>query len=184
MRSVLRSPRSPAVVISILALVAGLTGAAVAGPLASTSKLTKKEKKQVRNIADSEINKLAPGIADSEINKLAPGLTVASAQPVTFAQINSDGTVVGSNSKGFTQSNVSHPATGYYCISGIAGGIRGLQAVVDYDASDADETTQVGLGQDDATAICPGSSQAFVAVFTGEGIGTPEDNGFFVHLYH
>lgn len=67
MRKVLRSLRSPAVVISILALVAGITGAAVAGPIASTSKLTKKDKKQVRKIADNEINKLVPTLTAKSV---------------------------------------------------------------------------------------------------------------------
>ncbi len=68
MSSVLRSLRSPAIIISILALVAGITGAAVAGPIASTSKLSKKDKKKVRNIADSEITKLAPTLAVASAN--------------------------------------------------------------------------------------------------------------------
>jgi hypothetical protein len=63
MRSVLRSLRSPGVVISILALVAAVAGAAVASPTASTSKLSKKDKKQVRKIADAEIAKLAPTLS-------------------------------------------------------------------------------------------------------------------------
>ncbi|MFL5898610.1 MAG: hypothetical protein ACJ76D_09140 [Solirubrobacterales bacterium] len=73
MSSVLRSLRSPAVIISILALVAGITGAAVAGPIASTSKLSKKDKKQVRKIADSEINKLAPGLSVKSAATVAGG---------------------------------------------------------------------------------------------------------------
>ena len=73
MRSVLRSLRSPAVIISILALVAGITGAAVAGPLASTSKLSKKDKKKVRNIADSEIVKLAPGLSVKSASTVGGG---------------------------------------------------------------------------------------------------------------
>jgi len=73
MRSVLRSLRSPAVIISILALVAGITGAAVAGPLASTSKLSKKDKKKVRNIAASEIVKLAPGLSVKSASSVGSG---------------------------------------------------------------------------------------------------------------
>jgi hypothetical protein len=69
---------SPAIVVSIIALVFALAGSAAAG-VATISVLSKKEKKQTRNIADSEVNKLAPGLADSEVNKLAPGLAVKSA---------------------------------------------------------------------------------------------------------
>jgi hypothetical protein len=52
---------SPAMVVSIFALVFALAGSAAAG-VATISALSKKEKKQTRNIADSEVNKLAPGL--------------------------------------------------------------------------------------------------------------------------
>jgi hypothetical protein len=53
---------SPAMVVSIIALVFALAGSAAAG-VATISKLSKKDKKQVRKIADGEINKLAPGLS-------------------------------------------------------------------------------------------------------------------------
>ena len=51
---------SPAIVVAVLALVAAVAGTAVAGPGASTSKITKKK---VTKIADKEIKKLAPGLS-------------------------------------------------------------------------------------------------------------------------
>ncbi len=60
---------SPAIVVAILALVAGVTGAAVAQPAAKKAVTKKKAKK----------------IADKEIEKLAPGLSVASAASATNA---------------------------------------------------------------------------------------------------
>jgi hypothetical protein len=62
---------SPAIAIAILALVAGLTGAAVADPVAKKAVTKKKVRK----------------IADKEINKLAPGLSVAHAATADFAEI-------------------------------------------------------------------------------------------------
>ncbi len=56
------SKPSPAVVVSIIALVFALAGSAVAG-VATVSVLTKKEKKQTRNIANSEIEKRAAGLS-------------------------------------------------------------------------------------------------------------------------
>jgi hypothetical protein len=53
---------SPATVISIVALIFAVTGTAVAG-VATISVLSKKEKKQTRNIAKKEINKAAPGLS-------------------------------------------------------------------------------------------------------------------------
>jgi hypothetical protein len=61
---------SSGVLVGVLALVAAVAGTAVAGPGATTSKLSKK--KVVK-------------IADREINKLAPGLSVAHAQSANTA---------------------------------------------------------------------------------------------------
>lgn len=63
---------SPAMVVSIIALVFALAGSAAAG-VATISKLSKKEKKQTRNIADSEVNKLAPGLSVKSAGALADG---------------------------------------------------------------------------------------------------------------
>ena len=54
---------SPGTVFGLLALVITAAGTAIAGPLATTSVLSKKEKNQVKRIAKSQINKLAPGLA-------------------------------------------------------------------------------------------------------------------------
>jgi hypothetical protein len=63
---------SPAMVVSIIALVFALAGSAAAG-VATISVLSKKEKKQTRNIAKDEINKAAPGlsVASAETAKSA-----------------------------------------------------------------------------------------------------------------
>ncbi|MGA8928109.1 MAG: hypothetical protein WB462_18005 [Solirubrobacterales bacterium] len=63
---------SPAMVVSIIALVFALAGSAAAG-VATISALSKKEKKQTRNIADSEVNKLAPGLSVKSAGALASG---------------------------------------------------------------------------------------------------------------
>ena len=63
---------SPAMVVSIIALVFALAGSAAAG-VATISALSKKEKKQTRNIADSEVNKLAPGLSVKSAGALADG---------------------------------------------------------------------------------------------------------------
>ena len=71
MKPMRASRPSPAIVIGVLALVSAVAGTAIAGPGATTSKLTK-----------SKVAK----IADTEINNLAPGLSVANAQNATNAQ--------------------------------------------------------------------------------------------------
>ena len=55
------SKPSPAIMVSIIALVFALVGTAAAG-VATVSVLSKKEKKQTRNIARDEIRKAAPGL--------------------------------------------------------------------------------------------------------------------------
>jgi hypothetical protein len=79
---------SPALVISILALVAALVVPAVAQ--VATKALSKREKRVVRNIstkqANKQINRRAPGIADNQITSRAPGLSVASADNAANAQ--------------------------------------------------------------------------------------------------
>ncbi len=69
------SKPSPAMVVSIIALVFALAGSAAAG-VATISVLNKKEKKQTRNIAKDEINKAAPGLSVANASTLG-GLTAA-----------------------------------------------------------------------------------------------------------
>ena len=56
-----KRPSAP-MVLSIIAVVFSLAGTGVAS-VATISALNKKEKKQTRNIADSEITKKAPGLS-------------------------------------------------------------------------------------------------------------------------
>ncbi len=58
----MRRRPSPSLAISIAALIVALAGTAIAG-VATVSKLSKSEKKQVRRLADQEIDKKAPGLA-------------------------------------------------------------------------------------------------------------------------
>jgi len=67
---------SPAMLVAIVALVATLVGTAVAG-VATTSRLDKKEKKQIRKIARK--------LANQQITKRAPKLSVAAAGTATSA---------------------------------------------------------------------------------------------------
>ena len=66
-----RARPSPAILIAALALVAAVAGTAIAGPVATTSKLSKDETKKVKKIAKKKANK--------QIEKKAPGLDVNSA---------------------------------------------------------------------------------------------------------
>ena len=69
---------SPALVISILALVAALVVPAYAA-------LNKKDKKTVKNLANTEITKRAPGLAVASANKANSADTAASANTAASA---------------------------------------------------------------------------------------------------
>lgn len=63
MKRIKGSRPSPALVVAGAALVIALAGTAVADPLAVTSVLNKKEKKQVKKIANGQIKKLAKDLS-------------------------------------------------------------------------------------------------------------------------
>ena len=63
----LKAHASPSMVVAVAALVVALGGTAV-GSVATISALSKKEKKQTRNIAGQEIAKKAPGLAVASAN--------------------------------------------------------------------------------------------------------------------
>jgi len=54
---------SPALIVAAVALAVAFTATAVAGPQAVISALTKKDKKQVKKIANKQIDKKAPGLS-------------------------------------------------------------------------------------------------------------------------
>ena len=68
---------SPAMVVAIAALVAALTGSAVAG-VVSTAVLDRQEKKQVKRIANKRITQRAPGLS------VANARTLAGLEPAEF----------------------------------------------------------------------------------------------------
>lgn len=63
----LKAHASPSMLVAVAALVVALGGTAV-GSVAAISALSKKEKKQTRNIAGQEIDKKAPSLAVASAN--------------------------------------------------------------------------------------------------------------------
>ena len=78
------SKPSPAMVVSIIALVFALAGSAAAG-VATVSVLNKKEKKQTRNIARDEINKAAQGLSVANATNATSAISAISASNVDGA---------------------------------------------------------------------------------------------------
>ncbi len=97
-----------------------------------------------------------------------------SANPLAFAKVGSEGVVDAANSKAITSPNVSHPATGVYCISLPAFSPRGGQ--VSPQAGGGAVSAQIAAG---GTASCPGAVQ----VSTLSAAGAAVNGGFYVELY-
>lgn len=76
---------APGTVLGLLALIVALGGTALAGPLATTSVLNKKEKKQTRNIARNEINAAAPNLSVRSATNAANATNATNAQNATNA---------------------------------------------------------------------------------------------------
>ena len=76
---------SGALVVAIGAVVLAAVGTAIADPLASTSKLTKKEKKQVRSIATAVVDGLAGTLSVANANTAGSAQTAQQAVNATNA---------------------------------------------------------------------------------------------------
>jgi hypothetical protein len=74
MKRAFKGRNTPAIVIAIFALVAAVAGTAIAGPIATSSKRSKKiTKAKVIKIADKEIDKKAPGLTVGKANGVKAG---------------------------------------------------------------------------------------------------------------
>jgi hypothetical protein len=181
MKQLIRGRHTPAMAVAVLALVAAVTGAAVANPGAHSSvTITKKKVKKIaKSVADQEIAKLAPSLS---VKAAGTAGTAGTADKLSmFAQVASGGGFVGSR---LGVGSVSHPTAGIYCFSGLARQPVGGEATVDYDDSATNQFAQFGLGQD-ISLFCPGNTQAFVATYHLSGTNNASlfNAGFFVEMW-
>jgi hypothetical protein len=178
-KELIRGRHAPAMVIAVLALVAAVSGAAIASPSATVSGGTL-NKKKVKKISTNVVNSLAPGLSVKSAQTANTANTANTATTANrlsmFAQVKDTGALTGSN-LGF--GSVSHPSTGVYCFSGLARAPVGGQATVDYNDSGI-VFAQLGIGPD-VTLFCPAGTQAFVGVFNTANAFA--NAGFFVTLY-
>jgi hypothetical protein len=86
---------SPAMVISIVALMFAVAGTSVAA-VATISVLSKKEKRQTRKIARDEIKKAAPGLSVARAGNAGDAATLGGEPPSTFQTRASSNKAVGS----------------------------------------------------------------------------------------
>ena len=174
----MHSRPSPAIVIAILALVAGVTGAAVASP--SAKKVTTKK---VKKIADKEIDKKAPGLSVAHA-ATADSATIGQS-PVAYAHVNADGSVDTANSRGVASSNVTNDpiTTGSYCIRGLTG-VKTAEVAADTGAFEA-ATVHLGPFPPPGTGRCQTPAGTQFTVSTADAnLGTFPDIPFFIWFYN
>jgi hypothetical protein len=187
---------SPALVVSIVALVVAMAGTGYAQfTLPDKSVGTR----QLKNGAVTNKKLHTDAVTDVKISKntitgdriklgtlgtvpkanLANSATRAnSAQPTAFAHVSHTGGLDTGNSKNVSSVTVNSGASSLYCISGIPFTPRGGQATVDGNDGGAQDGAQVDLG---TTTGCPNGTQAMVYTYSSFSGGTPD--GFFVVFY-
>ncbi len=154
---------SAAMVVAILALVAGVTGAAVAQP-AAKKPVTKKK---VKKIARKEANKAVDAAAGDYLKT----------GDVRFAAVNAAGTV-GANSKGISQANVTKDGAGFYCIDGLSDPTpKGVTATLDTSAL-AGAFLYAGLKE--GGGVCAGKQ---IIVQTQNNAKVNTDNPFTIVVF-
>jgi hypothetical protein len=185
---------SPGLLVAVIGIVAALGGTALAGPSLTGAKKHKSKHPDAaadKRLIRSELKKAAPKLsvasavhatsADSATNATnatnathaSAADTAGSAQPVAFALIKSDGTVL--DGKGITNANVTHPSTGTYCISGLSFTIRGAQVTNVFEGSYG-TTNSFTSG---STGFCPAGGQ----VITVDNANAPANLNFNIVVY-
>jgi hypothetical protein len=174
-----KRPSAP-MVMSIIAVVFSLAGTGAAS-VATISVLSKKEKKQTRNIAKDEINKAAPGLSVANATNAAslggqPASSYALGTTLRTATVAADGTVDAAHSDGVSQGNVTDPVPGIYCFNGLSPAPRSVAA--SHAGGTADIFVQIQYAP--TGGACAGS-QFDVATLTGANALDPEPFTVFIH---
>ena len=181
---------TPALVIAVLALVAALAGSAIAAdPVANTAvskkktkKIAKKEAKKFFNANIGDATVASAGNAE-ELGGQPPS---AYEEPVAYAHIRADGTVITSESKSFATSNVTTRPAASFCLHGLPT-FKSVSATPDYAGTGGDEQTdksvQIGKPGTGTVGGCGGISglQAEVATVVDSNYLF---HGIFIQLYN
>jgi hypothetical protein len=160
-------------VLSIIAVVLALAGTGAAS-VATISVLTKKEKKQTRKIADSEITKKAPGLSVANADKL--GGLAASSYSLRTAHVLANGTLDAPHSDGVSQANVTSTVGGVYCFNGLSPAPRSMVASI--AGGTAQVQTQINYAP--SVGSCNGS-QFSVATVNDANSLVAQDFTVFIH---
>jgi hypothetical protein len=164
---------SPTMIVAGVALIVALAGTAIAAPTAIKSVLDKKEKKQVKNIANKRITKRAPNlsVASAKTAANADNATTAGNGYLGYARISVTGTV--SQAKNITNANVTHPTNGAFCFNNLPFNPQNIQADPDANGSLGEVAVETPGAGDCA------NTQAGVFTFN-VGTQTRNDRPFYV----
>jgi hypothetical protein len=171
-------------IVAGAALIIALAGTAIAAPTAIKSVLDKKEKKQVKTIANKRITKRAPGLSVANAANAAnaeklggqPASSYAPATTLRTALVDANGTVDGAHSDGVSQANVTQPTPGVYCFNGLSPAPR--TAVASHAGGTANISIQIQIAP--TAGVCAGS-QFDVATVTDANALFPEAFTVFIH---
>jgi hypothetical protein len=171
MREKLRARRpSPAMIVSVIALVFALAGTGIAS-VATISALSKKDKKKVKNIAKNQ--------ADTQITARAPGLSVKHAGDADSA---GTGTALEANGSGTTAINQPYSAAPNTLLSLSLPGGRNYLVTADTELIDAsvgntrssdcflnDDGNQIGRNSDtyDPLLLFPSGGVSITGISNG-----------------
>jgi hypothetical protein len=177
---------SPAMVVACAALVVALGGSAYAvSALPKNSVGTKQLKKgAVTTPKLAKHSVTGAKVKASTLGEVPLATTARSAQPAAFAFV--DGSAAApaaptvTNAKGLTAANITHPATGVYCISGTAFPIKGGQVTPQFGGSY--NVTAYFSPPPVNNVNCGTAAQVVTGAATG-GLGSPFDERFNLVLY-
>lgn len=121
---------SPAMLVAVIALVAGLSGTAIAADGGLT-------KKTVKKIVSKTVDKEAPELTVGNSEQLANEAPAAYRDPVAYAHVLTDGSVVAAESKGIATANVSVKPLASFCFTGVPQ-FKSVSVTPDFQSAGAD----------------------------------------------
>jgi hypothetical protein len=174
MRRIMPSRLSPALVVSVLALVAALAGSAVA-EVATTARLDKKEKKQVKKIVNKQLSKQLKQNPVEE-QQIADGAVTNDqlANPIYSAVVAADGTLA----RGVGATSSERLATGLF-VTRFDRDLSGCSWVAQIGAPAG---VPVASGEISTSLRSPADSEALLHIVNGSN-GVVADKPFHVLVY-
>ena len=86
-----------------------------------------------------------------------------------YVRLDAAGTVDTTQSKGFTQANVTHPSVGTYCFTGLNPAPRHVVATLDFAGSDVAAVVQANVS---SFGLCPVGTQAYIKTYKLSVVGS------------